>query len=61
MIRRTEKTKACNPNKETKRSIIEANKGLGIKKYKTVDLLFNSIQPISKKAGARGKKARRTS
>ena len=56
------------PNKETERAINDANKGRGLKKYKSVDSLFNSImkdadnsnnktiQKGSKKAGVRGKK-----
>jgi len=60
------------PNHETKRAISDANKGRGLKEYKSVDSLFNSIikdadntnnktvQKGSKKAGVRGKKTRRT-
>lgn len=61
------------PNRETERAINDANKGRGLKEYKSVDSLFNSIikdaddtnnkkvQKGSQKAGVRGKKAHRTS
>ena len=60
------------PNKETERAINEANKGQGIKEYKSVDSLFNSTmkdadntnnktnQKGFKKTGVRRKKTRRT-
>ena len=56
------------PNGETERAINEANKGRGLKEYKTVDSLFNSIMKDAgntndktipkrlKKAGVRRKK-----